>query len=197
MSARSNDIILSVGDLSDQVDAVSGERNIRLMIGAAFASRRAVSLTTVLGSCVAVCLYDPVAGVGGMNHFMLPVNSRDTVPPRDLRFGCDALPWLVQAVLDLGARSGQLQAKVFGGGAAMGRKTRIGYGNIEYARAQLEASGIPILAEDVGKTVSRQIRFETATGRVYVRYLTPGLDEAVLQEESSQIAGLAGGVGRP
>lgn len=183
---------MSVGDLSDQIDPASRERSVRLMIGSALACRHNTVLTTVLGSCVAVCVYDVQAGVGGMNHFLLPNNNRDQKLPDDLRFGCDAVPWLVHALIDLGARRQNLQAKVFGGGAAMGKLTRIGYTNIEFARTSLSELDIPILAEDVGKTVSRQLRFETATGRAYVRYLTADSAGGVLTDESSQIASLGG-----
>lgn len=192
MNARTKESSLSVGDLADLFDPVTGERSVRLMIGSAFASRTSASLTTVLGSCVSICLFDAQTGVGGMNHFMLPANNRDQKQPRDLRFGCDALPWLVQALTDLGARMEKLQAKVFGGGAAMGKQTRIGYTNIEFARVQLGELGIPILAEDVGKTLARQVRFDTGTGRAYVRYLIPDSQSSVLDDESSQIESLGG-----
>ena len=162
------------------------------MIGSALACRENAVLTTVLGSCVAVCLFDARAGIGGMNHFMLPTNKRDQALPSDLRFGCDAVPWLVQALIDLGAKRQALHAKLFGGGAAMGKLTRIGYTNIEFARVSLGEMGISILAEDVGKTVSRQVRFETATGRAYVRYLPADSAGGVLTAESSQIASLGG-----
>lgn len=190
MSSRTAERVLSVGDLAEFTDPATGDNSVRLMIGAAYASRDGMRLLTVLGSCISVCLFDAEAGVGGMNHFMLPANTRDQIPPSDLRFGTDAMPWLIQAVTDLGARPRRLQAKVFGGGAAMGGVTRIGYSNIDYAREILTQHAIPILAEDVGKTVSRQIRFDTSSGRAYVRYLDSGTGQSILNDEIDQIGQL-------
>lgn len=187
MRARTTEPSLSVGDVSCFVDATNGQGHVRLMLGAGYACRDGTRLVTVLGSCVAVCLFDPHAAVGGMNHFMLPMNQRDRVPPSDLRFGADAMPWLIQSLADLGARRRNLKAKIFGGGAGMEGAMRVGYGNIDYARDVLEEYSIPVLAEDVGKVVSRQVRFESDTGRAYVRYLDSGLQVSVLKSESAEI----------
>ena len=187
MSPRTAERSLSVGDVGRVIDPKSGQESLRVMLGAGYACRDGSRLITLLGSCVAVCLFDSESGVGGMNHFMLPENNRDRIPPSDLRFGIDAMPWLIQAVRDLGGSRKNLKAKIFGGGAAMGGALRIGYGNIDSARDALAAHAIPVLAEDVGKVVSRQVRFETATGRAYVRYLDSGLQMNVLQSEKAEI----------
>lgn len=174
-----------VGEITDFVDAVTGERLTRVLLGGGFAASEPRLLLTLLGSCVAVCLFDPVARVGGMNHFMLPRGSEREPPADDGRFGADALPWLMYSVVELGARPDRLRAKVFGGGAAMGMQNRVGDENIEFARKFLAEHDIPVVAEEVGKRVSRQIRFDTATGRAFVRYVDSGDGKALLRREQA------------
>lgn len=174
-----------VGDVNDFIDAVTGERLIRVLLGGGFATRRSSRLLTLLGSCVAVCLFDPVARVGGMNHFLLPEGNDRSPPPDDGRFGVDALPWLVHSTLALGAQRQRLQAKLFGGAGAMGTRNQVGNSNIDFARQYLEQQAIPVVAEDVGKKVSRQVRFDTASGRVFVRYVDSGDGQALLRREQA------------
>ncbi len=83
-----------------------------LHAGQIVASAVPAAITTIVGSCVAVCLFDPVAGVGGMNHYLLPLPVQREWSPR---FGNVAIAELLRAVLDRGARRDRIQAKVFGG----------------------------------------------------------------------------------
>lgn len=187
MIQRLDDPFLKVGEASDFVDAVTGEALTRVLLGGGYVSRRPRRLLTLLGSCVAVCLFDPDCGVGGMNHFLLPRGNNRSPPPDDVRFGTDALPWLVHAVEALGARPEQLRAKLFGGAGAMGPRNRVGWDNIEFARDYLQARNIPIVAEDVGKRVSRQVRFDTHTGRAFVRYVDSGDGQGLLRFEQAAV----------
>ncbi|MFW6339359.1 MAG: chemotaxis protein CheD [Wenzhouxiangella sp.] len=134
---------------------------------------------------MAVCLYDPVSGVGGMNHFMLPRRGSRVPLPDDVRFGNDALPWLVHGAVELGADRRRLRAKLFGGAGAMGPNNRVGADNIEFARDFLATERIEIVAEEVGKRVSRQVRFETRTGRAFVRYVDSGDGQALIGREQA------------
>lgn len=179
---------LRVGETSDFVDAVSGEALTRVLLGGGYISAQPRRLLTLLGSCVAVCLFDPVSGVGGMNHFMLPRGHERSPPPDDVRFGDDALPWILHGVLRLGARQDRLRAKLFGGASAMGPANRVGWDNIEFARAYLEGQAIAIVAEEVGKRVSRQVRFDTQTGRAFVRYVDSGDGQVMLNSERAAMA---------
>ncbi|MFP4208646.1 MAG: chemotaxis protein CheD [Wenzhouxiangella sp.] len=176
---------LTVGETSDFVDAVTGEAATRILLGGGCISRVPRRLLTLLGSCVAVCLYDPVSGVGGMNHFMLPRRGSRVPLPDDVRFGNDALPWLVHGAVELGADRRRLRAKLFGGAGAMGPNNRVGADNIEFARDFLATERIEIVAEEVGKRVSRQVRFETRTGRAFVRYVDSGDGQALIGREQA------------
>lgn len=138
---------------------------------AAFREPRAIS--TVLGSCVAVCLWDLGQGIGGMNHYLLPhrAGAAETSP----RFGNVALEQLVDELVRLGGRFSQLQAKVFGGASVLAPPRPgaepLGEQNVRVARSLLGAAGIPIVAEDTGGTRGRRLIFQTDDGLAFVKRL--------------------------
>lgn len=138
---------------------------VYLAPGLMFASAEAVRVTTILGSCVAVCLWDGVARVGGINHFLLP----DGAPPSP-RFGASAVPLLVTSVIEQGARRADLRARVIGGACVIDafRAAALGAKNVEMARGRLSAEQIPIMAEDVGGDVGRKLVFDVQTGETLV-----------------------------
>jgi chemotaxis protein CheD len=130
------------------------------------------AITTVLGSCVAVCLHDPVATVGGMNHYLLPTHvSRE----QSLRFGTVAIEALLAEVLARGAGRTRLQAKVFGGASVMGvpdaGQRRLGDENVKLALRQLAGLAIPVVDGDVGGTRGRKLVFHSDDGSAWVRLL--------------------------
>lgn len=140
------------------------------------ASDPGVTLTTVLGSCVAVCLFDARLGVGGMNHYLLAESQASE--GLNLKYGIHAMELLVNGLLKLGASRGRMQAKIFGGGNMTGRFADIGPRNVEFALKFLSEEGFPILARDVGGSLARRLNFHPATGQA--RVLRPGSsDEAV------------------
>lgn len=130
-------------------------------------------VTTVLGSCVAVCLWDEVRRFGGMTHFILPQEVGNGVSSP--RFGNVAIRLVLEALEGLGSRRGDLQAKLFGGaaihGAGSGQALTLGARNVASARHALERAEIPVVAEDVGGTAGRKIRFDTGDGAVWVKRL--------------------------
>lgn len=140
--------------------------------GHLFASKRPCRVTTILGSCVAVCLYDAERRVGGINHFILPV-SAETLTFDYLRFGNQAIPALIRAVVKQGGKHGSLAAKMFGGAALMksasGRS--IGADNVDAALDALGRHGIPLVAEDVGGATGRKLVFDTGDGSAFVKRL--------------------------
>jgi len=122
-------------------------------------------LSTVLGSCVAACIWDPVRALGGMNHFLLPA-SHDTGNARSLRYGAHAMEMLINDLLKQGAVRGALQAKLFGGANMASNLGDIGASNARFAKNYLETEGIPCLAESLGGTNARRVLFRPATGHV-------------------------------
>jgi len=136
--------------------------------GRLYASAEDAQVTTILGSCVAVCLWDAQAQVGGVNHFLLPSGL-----PASPRFGDSAVALLIGRLLELGAQRGRLAAKVFGGACVLeafrAGEWSLGARNVEIAREELAAAGIPVVGEDVGGDRGRKLVFHVRTGSAWVR----------------------------
>lgn len=130
-------------------------------------------LTTVLGSCVAVCLWDKQHSFGGMNHFVLP---SDRSGEKSTRYGDVAIDELVAGLVRLGSRIPDLQAKVFGGAAVLpfGGGQTVGQNNVQLALERLRRDHIRITAQRTGGTLGMQVRFHTQTGEAFVRHLLAG-----------------------
>ncbi len=119
-----------------------------------------VLMMTTLGSCVATALHDPVAKVGGMNHFLLPGGAGGST-----NHGINAMELLINALLKRGARRGRLQAKLFGGAQVVRGLSNVGEGNASFARRFLADEGIACIGESLGGTQGRRVRYWPATGR--------------------------------
>lgn len=124
-------------------------------------------LTTVLGSCVAACLYDPVAKVGGMNHFLLPGEHMGR--SENMSYGLNAMELLINTMLKHGARRGRLRAKVFGGARMREGLTDIGAQNTAFIDEFLELEGIKCESRSLGGTSARRVRFWPVTGRAQMK----------------------------
>ena len=119
--------------------------------------------STVLGSCVAVCLHDPVRQIGGMNHFLLPFGQEEGTS-RPVRYGLFAMEMLINALMKEGAIKSRLQAKLFGGARISADLRDIGQSNAAFARDFLASEGIQCLAESLGGTNARRVVYRPATG---------------------------------
>ncbi|HEX8394415.1 MAG TPA: chemotaxis protein CheD [Longimicrobium sp.] len=141
--------------------------------GEIFASARPCTVTTILGSCVAACLWDAETGIGGLTHHLLPHGAADVVRPG--RFGNLAIPRLVERLVALGARPGSLRAKLFGGACVLDAfrddHRPLGGQNVDSARAALAALSIPVVAADVEGRRGRRLLYGTADGVALVRLL--------------------------
>lgn len=128
-------------------------------------------LTTVLGSCVAVCLHDTQLRLGGMNHFLLPTRLNTSHDPADIVLAGDAaMATLYNAMLAKGARKERLVAKVFGGGTIVGSiRMAIGERNVAFATEWLGREGIPILASDTLGHFSRKVIFDPHSGDAWCK----------------------------
>ena len=141
--------------------------------GRVFATREPYAITTILGSCIAVCLWDSRLQAGGLNHFLLP----HPAGPRQVsaRFGNHAMDQLLEEVLDLGSHTLDLQAKIFGGARILQSEEaakageHLGDRNVKLAKEFLNKKRIAIVAEDVGGRGGRKIIFNTTDGSVLLR----------------------------
>jgi chemotaxis protein CheD len=122
-------------------------------------------LTTILGSCVAACIRDPVAGVGGMNHFLLPGSHAPGAERAAQRHGVHAMELLVNALLCAGARRERLEAKLFGGARLIDGLTDIGSQNAEFALRFLAAEGIAHIGGSLRGEHGRKVQFWPVSGR--------------------------------
>jgi chemotaxis receptor (MCP) glutamine deamidase CheD len=140
----------------------------RITVGEVKSSGAPALISTVLGSCVSACLFDPEARVGGMNHFCLPRGGDDD-PTRPERYGVHAMELLVNELLGLGAQRSRLVAKIFGGAKVTVGLSDVGAGNVRFVREFLSAEKIAVAAEHVGGTRPLEIHLVSSTGKVYVR----------------------------
>jgi chemotaxis receptor (MCP) glutamine deamidase CheD len=140
----------------------------RIIVGETFATATPTWISTVLGSCVAACIYDPEQHVGGMNHFLLPEAGSDG---DSARYGAYAMDQLIEQIVALGADRRRLAAKVFGAAHAMG-STEVARRNEIFIRGYLERASIPIRGTRLGGAHPIEVRFETGSGRALCRYLS-------------------------
>lgn len=129
------------------------------------------SISTVLGSCISVCLYDTKLGTGGMNHYLLPFWNGNGL--QSLRFGNISIPKLIEAMIENGSSIKNMEAKIFGGAsmnATVNENMMIGKKNILVAKEILKSYKIPILAEDVGGFNGRKIQFNLERNKVLLKY---------------------------
>lgn len=123
-------------------------------------------VSTILGSCISICLWDPVAGVGGMNHLLLPSMKQDN---GSMSVGAVDMDLLINKMMPLGAVRPRLRAKVYGGSSMLKGRTDIGARNATFGREYLKNEGIPCDTTDLGGDKARRIRFWPATGEVEMR----------------------------
>jgi len=136
-----------------------------------FAEKEQHIVDTILGSCISVCLYDPKLKIGGINHYMLPLwNGVGLATPK---YGNIAIEKLIEKMQELGSLKSNLIAKVFGGACQIHNSSiNIGERNTQIARELLAAHRIRIIAESVGGSIGRKMRFDTGTGVVLMKFLS-------------------------
>jgi chemotaxis protein CheD len=131
-----------------------------------------VVLTTILGSCVAACLRDPEAGVGGMNHFLLPGDLQASGNSDVERYGVHLMELLINGLLKRGARRERLEAKLFGGARVVEGLSDIGSKNASFAKSYLRNEGIKLVAEDLGGLLGRRMEYYPISGRARQIFLS-------------------------
>jgi len=147
----------------------------------AVGSDKDMIISTILGSCISICLWDPVAGVGGMNHLLLP----GLVTGDEASSGAVAMDRLINEMMPLGAERPRLRAKLFGGSSMLQGRTDIGSRNSEFGRVYLRNENIPCDADSVGGTRARRLRFWPATGVAQMKFVE---DAPVLEEPKRETA---------
>jgi chemotaxis protein CheD len=172
-------------DAKEQIDVV------KLFSGDWYVTKSNEMLATILGSCVASCVRDPVTGIGGMNHFLLPGDENSTAHSDATRYGVFAMESLINGVLKAGARKERLEFKVFGGGNVINNSARIGSKNAAFVRRFLQKEGFRIFSEDLEGDYPRRVHYYPATGKVMMRMLRRREDLAVVEEEAQYTRSIA------
>lgn len=148
------------------------------------------AITTVLGSCISACIRDPYAGVGGMNHFMLPVSDFDANSPsksswsQTARFGNYAMELLINEILKNGGNKDRLEVKVFGGGKIIKNMTDVGQRNIDFVLDYLQHEGLSLVSRDVGDMFPRKVYYNPKNGRARVKRLRSLHENVIIDRES-------------
>ena len=165
-------------------DSYFGIHAAKIGPGELYASKRNILIVTVLGSCVSACVMDPVARIGGMNHFMLPdrTDSKSLVS-EPARYGAHAMEMLINNLLSMGARRERLEAKVFGAGRVLANMSDVGARNAQFALEYLERERIPVRARDVGGEHARKVYLFVDTGKVLVKEINQLRNDTVLSRE--------------
>ncbi len=165
-------------------DSYFGLHAAKIGPGELYASKRNILIVTVLGSCVSVCLRDPVARIGGMNHFMLPDRAESaSLLSEPARYGAHAMEMLINNLLSMGAQRSRLEAKAFGAGRVLPGMSDVGARNAQFALEYLERERIPVKARDVGGEHARKVYMFVETGRVLVKEITQLRNDTVLTRE--------------
>jgi len=141
-------------------------------------------VTTMLGSCIAACVHDPAAHVGGMNHFLLPGAPDSTAVRAPCRYGGAAMDRLLEAVAEAGGQRDRLEVKLFGGARVIEAGRDIGAENAAFALAYVARAGLTLTGQDLGGTLGRRVMFFPATGRAYRRFMrvdSAGVDNEIRQ----------------
>lgn len=160
--------------------------SLKLLPGEFYVTDKDIVLVTVLGSCIACCLFDLERGIGGMNHFMLPESKLETPNSEAARYGTFAMELLINGMMKRGADRKALRAKIFGGGNVLRNITSINIGpaNTQFVKTYLQREQIPVLAQDVLGEAPRKIHFYAKSGRVLVHKLPVVETTAVLKQET-------------
>lgn len=153
----------------------------RIILGQLHASRDPISISTILGSCVSACLFDPVAQVGGMNHFLLPDGSDG--PLGRARYGVHAMELLINLIMKLGGDRRRLRAKLFGAASVLATRTDVPRRNADFVRAFLATEGIAVVAERLGGNRPLEVRFYPHDGRALVREIDSRRVAGLIEDE--------------
>jgi len=164
-------------------DAHFQSEAVKILPGEYFVFNEDLLIMTTLGSCIAVCLWDRNAKVGGMNHFMLPDNGGSGAD--NGRYGSFAMELLINEMMKMGASRMTMEAKVFGGGAVISGMNSINVGerNTTFVMDYLKTERIPIVSKDVLDIYPRKVCFLPASGKAMVKRLAATNPEAIVQQE--------------
>lgn len=162
----------------------------KILPGEYYVTKHSETIVTVLGSCVSACIRDSVSGVGGMNHFMLPLVSSDRIDAvtklgssAATRYGNYAMEHMINDILKHGGRRENLEAKICGGGKILAKMTDVGDKNITFVKQYLHTEDIEIVSEDLGDIYPRKVQYSPNTGQLRVKKLNSLRKTKIIEQE--------------
>ncbi len=161
----------------------------KILPGEYYVTKHNEIITTVLGSCVSACVHDTAAGIGGMNHFMLPISEgsgwggADDLVGSATRYGNYAMEHMINQILKNGGDRNNLEIKIFGGGKIISSLTDIGEQNVQFIRQYIETEGLRLVSENVGDLFPRKIIYYPVTGKVLVKKLRQLHNDTIVRRE--------------
>jgi chemotaxis protein CheD len=162
----------------------------KLLPGEYYVTRGDEIIVTVLGSCVSACIRDTVFGIGGMNHFMLPINANkggsweEAGVGESTRYGNFAMERLINDILKNGGNRKNLEVKVFGGGKILSNMTDVGRKNIDFVVEYLNTEGLRVAARDLGDIYPRKVCYTPSTGKVHIMKLRSLHNNTIIERET-------------
>lgn len=174
-------------------DKYRGKVVAKILPGEFYMTREDVIIATTLGSCISACIWDERVGIGGMNHFMLPLTDKEAhevdwgqrgLASDATRYGNFAMEHLINMILKHGGRRVNLRAKVFGGGKVLKKMSDVGQRNTEFVLNYLEKENIELLGADLGEIYPRKVLFEPNSGRAFVKKLDNLHNDTIARRES-------------
>lgn len=164
----------------------------KILPGEFYVTKQAEMIATTLGSCVSACIWDEKNGIGGMNHFMLPLTDKDkdevvwgNLPSDATRYGNYAMEHLINEIMTNGGLRRNIRAKVFGGGKVLKQGSDIGAKNIDFVLQYLDVERIPLLSHDLGDLYPRKVIFDPVTGRAKMKKLREMHNNTILVRETN------------
>lgn len=176
-------------------DKTNDIHTAKILPGEYYVTTHDEMIVTVLGSCVSACIRDTIFGIGGMNHFMLPLNRGDEIGFQHLnsaatRYGNYAMEALINDILKNGGRRESLELKVFGGGRILEQMTNIGKMNIDFVHEFIHTEGLKLVSENVGDIYPRKVHYFPQTGRVMMKKLRSMHNNTIVERETSYMDSL-------
>lgn len=175
-------------------DRQLGCDTVRVLPGDYYVTDEEIGIVTVLGSCVAACIWDERPGLGGMNHFMLPDGGEgDQSGGAPARYGLYAMEVLINDLLKSGAKRSNMKAKVFGGGRVIRGMSTINVGdrNADFVLEFLRTEKIPVVGQDLREPFARKVAFMPKSGRAMVKRIDPNADDSIVEQERKYVSTLA------
>jgi chemotaxis protein CheD len=164
----------------------------KILPGELYVSTHGEMIVTVLGSCISACIRDSKLGIGGMNHFMLPIQGEfsstqwgTSAHTSSSRYGNWAMVFLINEIIKRGGKKENLEVKIFGGGQMMANMTDIGQRNIMFVYEYLHNEGLKAKAMDVGDIFARKVLYFPDTGAVKVRKITNTRNDTIVRREKA------------